>query len=478
MSRKAPTIELFYSYAHADEPMRKKLEKHLATLHQQGLIASWHDRMIGAGTEWEQHIDEHLNRAQIILLLISANFLASPYCSGIEMKRAMERHEANEARVIPVILRPVHWKDVPFAKLQMLPTDGKPIASSHWHNQDEAFTNVAEGIRKVIDELNAAPKDIGTLVNTPLPSRTQTSHSTPIIWNVPYRQNPFFTGREDVLEHIYTLLSTRNAALISQPPAISGLGGIGKTQTAVEYAYQYQQEYQYVLWLQANTRETLISDVVTLADLLKLPEKDATDQSRTIEAIKRWFEEHVNWLLIVDNADDLPMTDTFLPHNGRGHILLTTRSHSMSGRAQRVDVEEMGADEGVLFLLRRAALMPPDGAPASIADAVRAQARAIVQALGGLPLALDQAGAYIEETGCSLSRYLELYQARRKDLLERRSKHPTDHPEPVATSAPWPSANACWAPSTPTPPEVSITWPTSTPTRGSMSKPSRSTSAP
>ena len=115
MSRKAPTIELFYSYAHADEPMRKKLEKHLATLHQQGLIASWHDRMIGTGTEWEQQIDEHLNRAQIILLLISANFLASPYCSGIEMKRAMERHKANEARVIPVILRPVHWKDVPFA---------------------------------------------------------------------------------------------------------------------------------------------------------------------------------------------------------------------------------------------------------------------------------------------------------------------------------------------------------------------------
>src|SRR5205085_253405 len=133
---KANAIEIFYSYAHKDEAMRRKLENHLAALHQQGLIASWHDRMIEAGTEWEQQIDDHLNRAHIILLLISASFLASPYCSSIEMKRAMERHAAKEARVIPIILRPVHWQDVPFAKLQMLPTEGKPVASARWHNQD------------------------------------------------------------------------------------------------------------------------------------------------------------------------------------------------------------------------------------------------------------------------------------------------------------------------------------------------------
>jgi hypothetical protein len=283
MSRKAPTLELFYSYAHADEPMRKKLEKHLATLHQQGLIASWHDRMIGAGTEWEQQIDEHLNRAQIILLLISANFLASPYCSGIEMKRAMERHKANEARVIPVILRPVHWKDVPFAKLQMLPTDGKPIASSHWHNQDEAFTNVAEGIRKVIDELNAAPEDIGTLVNTPLLSRTKTSPSTPIIWNVPYRRNPFFTGREDVLQQLHEYFAQETTAALTQPPAITGLGGIGKTQVAVEYAYRYKDAYHDVFWVNATARETLIEGFVTIARLLALPAKDEQDHSGLLD---------------------------------------------------------------------------------------------------------------------------------------------------------------------------------------------------
>ena len=425
-------IEIFFSYAHADEAWRDQLEKHLGSLKRQKRIITWYDRNIPPGAEWASEIDAHLKTADIILLLISPDFISSDYCWSVELKKAIKRHNAGEACVIPIIVRPAVWNKTPFAKLQALPTDGKPIST--WPDIDEALVNVAKGIEKAVDaqrEKSTTRTSRATPQAASLPKKEPTSVQR---WNVPFPRNPFFTGREDVLEHIHTLLSTRNAAFISQPPAISGLGGIGKTQTAVEYAYRYQQEYQYVLWLQANTRETLISDVVTLADLLTLPEKDTEDQSRTIEAVKRWFEEHSNWLLIVDNADDLPMTDTFLPRKGRGHILLTTRSHSMSGRAQRVDVEAMGADEGVLFLLRRAALMPPDGALASIADAVRAQATAIVQALGGLPLALDQAGAYIEETGCSLSRYLELYQERRKALHQRRSKHPTDHPEPVATT--------------------------------------------
>jgi hypothetical protein len=136
--------------------MRKKLEKHLISLQRQGFIAGWHDRLINAGTQWEHEIDAHLNEAHIILLLISGSFLASTYCYSIEMKRALERHEAGEARVIPVILRPVYWQDTPFSRLQVLPTNSKPIASSHWRNQDEAFTNVVEGIKKVVTELREA----------------------------------------------------------------------------------------------------------------------------------------------------------------------------------------------------------------------------------------------------------------------------------------------------------------------------------
>lgn len=147
----AKAIEVFFSYSHKDEDLRDELEKHLSILKRQGVIQSWHDRRIGAGREWEGEIDKHLNTAHIILLLISADFLTSDYCYEVEMKRAMERHQAGETRVIPVILRPCDWEDALFGKLQALPMDAKPITS--WPNRDEAFLDVARGIRAAVEEL-------------------------------------------------------------------------------------------------------------------------------------------------------------------------------------------------------------------------------------------------------------------------------------------------------------------------------------
>src|ERR1043165_1647809 len=120
------SIEVFFSYSHKDTKLRDKLAVFLKIFERQGLINAWHDRQITAGREWAGQIDERLNRAQIILLLISADFLASDYCYDIEMKRALERHTNGEARVIPVILRPCPWKSAPFGKLEVLPTDTRP----------------------------------------------------------------------------------------------------------------------------------------------------------------------------------------------------------------------------------------------------------------------------------------------------------------------------------------------------------------
>ena len=139
-------VEVFFSYSHRDEKLRDKLAPHLSMLQRQGIIKSWHDRKISAGTEWAQAIDDNLNSAGIILLLISADFLASNYCYDIEMQRAMERHEAGEARVVPIILKPVDWSGAPFGKLQAFPKDAKPVTK--WTNRDEAFLNIAQGIRE------------------------------------------------------------------------------------------------------------------------------------------------------------------------------------------------------------------------------------------------------------------------------------------------------------------------------------------
>jgi hypothetical protein len=146
---------VFFSYAHRDETLRDELAKHLSLLQNQKVIAGWHDRQIPAGTEWAGAIDAHLDNAQIILLLISADFMASTYCYGIEMTRAMERHEAGQARVIPIILRPVDWHNAPFGTLQALPKDGRPV--TRWRPQDEAFLDIARGIRSVVEELAHRP---------------------------------------------------------------------------------------------------------------------------------------------------------------------------------------------------------------------------------------------------------------------------------------------------------------------------------
>ena len=120
---------LFFSYSHKDEALRDKLEVHLAMLKRQGVIETWHDRRIVAGDEFAGRIGEELERADIVLLLVSPDFLASDYCYDIEMARAMERHEAGETRVMPVLLRPCDWRDAPFGKLNATPKDGKPVST-------------------------------------------------------------------------------------------------------------------------------------------------------------------------------------------------------------------------------------------------------------------------------------------------------------------------------------------------------------
>jgi tetratricopeptide (TPR) repeat protein len=293
------------------------------------------------------------------------------------------------------------------------------------HNEE--FVSSVVGVRTALEGIKANPP------TSSVSAQQETSQSAQA-WNVPYLRNPFFTGREELLKQLHDNLTQNKAAALTQAQAIHGLGGIGKTQTAVEYAYRYRDDYHFVLWVNAATRDELITSFVGLATLLNLPERKEQDQTKIVAAVKQWFTTHDGWLLVVDNADDLAMAGEFLPTGGKEHLLLTSRAHAIGPLASGIEVEKMDSQQGMLLLLRRANVLkldaPLDDAP--LAD--RTAAAAIVEEMDGLPLALDQAGAFIEETQSSVTDYLQWYRQRQDVLLQRRGGPGKDHPEPVATT--------------------------------------------
>ena len=201
-------VTIFFCYAHEDEAFLDKLKTQLSPLQWQGLIDPWYDRDISAGTEWEEEIKEHLNTAQIIILLVSPDFMASKYCYGVEMKRAVERHEHKEARVIPVILRPIYWQSASFGKLQALPKDAKPVKS--WPDPDQAFFNVAEGIRKVVEEITTKLSPLSQA----LPIQQAKPEPTPPLANMhkqqPVQPEPLVTPEDFSWHCICTLTGHEN----------------------------------------------------------------------------------------------------------------------------------------------------------------------------------------------------------------------------------------------------------------------------
>jgi tetratricopeptide (TPR) repeat protein len=298
--------------------------------------------------------------------------------------------------------------------------------------------------------------------------KSQFPGSLPNIWTIPYRRNLLFTGRKDILERLHNALGEDNSskleyilsslskngtsqeddvlrntenipakgnlAVLSQ--AISGLGGIGKTQIAVEYAYRYCDDYQAILWARADTHKELVSDFVSIAKELDIPEQGVQDQSQVVEAVKRWLRNQINWLFIFDNADDPTIIYDYLPEHISGKVLITTRAQSVGEQALSIEIDKMEPKEGSLFLLRRAKIISPESSLEDASKAIRIEAEAISELMDGLPLALDQAGAYIEETKCGLIRYRELYKQRQTDLLKRRGRSgiTSSHPESVTTT--------------------------------------------
>ena len=238
------------------------------------------------------------------------------------------------------------------------------------------------------------------------------------ISNIPLPHNPNFTGRVDLLDRLHAVLTSGQYAAVTQTQAITGLGGVGKTQLALEYTYRHLADYETVWWVKSEEPATLAADYTSLAAKLDLPEKTSPDQNVITEAVRIWLEQNESWLLVFDNAQDPEDLEDYLPRTGAGHVIITSRNPNWGGIVRTLPVDVFSRDESIEFLRNRT--RQDDGADA------------LADALGDLPLALEQAGAYIEETGISLSDYLKRFQEQQKEVLERGK--PVSYPATVATT--------------------------------------------
>ena len=220
---------VFFSYCHADEALRDQLEKQLSMLKRQGVIDTWHDRRIGAGQEIDSAIDNHINSDEIVLLLVSPDFIASDYCYNIEMTRAMERHSANEAIVIPVILRACDWHHAPFGKLLATPEDGKPVTL--WPDRDVAFLQVAQAVRKAAERCRKDMPSPASQISRAAPATpqppSQSATSSPRSSNL--RVAKSFTQRDkdqfllDTFEYIARYFENSLQELQARNPGYEGV---------------------------------------------------------------------------------------------------------------------------------------------------------------------------------------------------------------------------------------------------------------
>ncbi len=420
MTEGARHTDFFISYTSADRTWAEWIAWQLEQAGYSVIIQAWDFQ---AGSNFVLEMDTAARTAERTIAILSPAYFKSDFTPS-EWAAAFRRDPKGEQyALVPVRIRPFEAKGL-LGSIVYIDLVG--------HDEQTARTLLLAGVRGERAKPAAAPSY--PLGPSPGAERPVFPGALPTRWNVPYPRNPFFTGREDLLMQLSTALKSGSATASTQPQAISGLGGIGKTQLALEYAYQFHTDYQAVFWVRADTRENLIADFVSIARLLKLPEQDAQEQLLAVAAVKEWLRTRGQWLLILDNADSLQLVRDFLPPAFGGHLLLTTRAQSMGRLAHSLPVEKLEPPVGALFVLQRAGILPPSATWEQAAPSEREAALAIVREMDGLPLALDQAAAYMEEAPYSAADYLRLYRRQRATLLQRRGGLVPDHPASVATT--------------------------------------------
>jgi tetratricopeptide (TPR) repeat protein len=385
--------DFFISYNQADLDRAEWIARQLTDAGYSVVIQSWD---ILPGDNFVLAMHRFASEAARTIAVLSPEYLTSIYAAP-EWAAAFAHDPTGEKRTfVPVRVRECSLEGL-LRQIVYIDLVGKSDA--------EARHALLEGIERPIRTDPAAP-------------------SSERLWNVPYRRNPFFTGRDQVLKGLHKVLSKGSKAALTQVAAIAGLGGIGKTQTAVEYAYRYRNDYKAVFWVRAESDSSTTSGFLEIAGMLNLAVKDAQE---SVQAVMRWLGSNAGWLLIFDNADEPEKLKPFLPTDPKGHTLITSRAQVFHGLAQPVRLEALAPERALEFLLKRTEREASDGDE-------REAAAHLAKELGYLPLALEQAGAFISENGSRFGDYLSSYRKQRLELLNRARPIAGDYKESVATT--------------------------------------------
>src|SRR5450755_410238 len=289
--------DFFISYTSTDKQWAEWIAW---CLEQQGysiIIQAWD---FPAGSNFVYEMDQALKRARRVVAILSPTYLASEYAFSEWAEAFRHDPQGKQHLLLPVRVQPCGIEGLLGSIVYI------DLVACNEQQARERLLAGAQG-----------HQPHPSVIPFPGPPVTQAHPAFPapfpVIWNVPYPRNPYFTGRKQLLANLAQALRKEQATALSQPQAINGLGGVGKTQIALEYVYQYHQDYEAVFWIRADTRDAIISGFIEIATLLSLPQKDTKEVLITVQAVQQWMRTHTKWLLILDNADDLVIVREFVP---------------------------------------------------------------------------------------------------------------------------------------------------------------------
>ncbi|MGI9173688.1 MAG: TIR domain-containing protein [Rhodothermales bacterium] len=406
--------DFFISYNKADRRWAEWIAWHLEGAGYMTVIQAWDFR---PGGNFVVQMQEAATQAERTIAVLSPDYLTSSFTQPEWAAAFAQDPTGKKGRLVPVRVRECQPEGL-LPQIVYVDLVGRDEA--------EAKETLLSGIKRTRAKPSVKPAFPGREEAEEGAEAPTFPGALPDVWNVLHNRNPNFTGREGVLEDLHKALRSGQAAALRQ--TLAGLGGVGKTQLATEYAYRYHTDYEVVWWVRAEEPTTLAGDYALLARELDLPEKDAPDQEVVVQAVRRCLARRGKWLLVFDNASSKRDVHAYLPQGEGGHVVITSRDADWGGVASPLTVRTWEREESVAFLLKRLGRGEAEAA-----------AGALAETLGDLPLALAQAAAYVQASGLSLGAYLALFETRRRELWDEEEP-PLSYPDTVGTT--WSGSSA------------------------------------